>query len=534
MYYLYPNARWGIFMHKAKSLEFINFNSAENPLNKVSCSNQINYLKGYLSDLGARVLLIEPSYFDRDYLSEFSVFYSLSSRGYLNICKRVHYFKSENICRDLFIRAAGGDNEAVTSLQESYLGFSVIRPIPSSPLGRTVLKWYPERNLNIPRITAPSRLYTCHITGFTLTVTGLAWQQQDTGVAACATIGIWTMLHSSSLDAHHAIPTTAEITMSAHKSASLGSRIFPSNGLTLHQLLEAIKEQNLAPVMISGDIQKNNDSTLFFSIERFTSMYASFIRSGYPVLIIGHYENSTAENQSGHAICGVGFRESLLNDVPYEKVVLQDSHFTFFYVHDDNIGPNVRMEIVTSKISSINDPITMLKCSPRHCVSEKKLNNHFIPTTIVIAVHQDLRISVDKLYINGIYIAQNICRFLNIVYKRDNIDLTGVLYSVRFFKLHEYLSDELSNVLGKNKTLLAKARMELQEKVPPMSLHIGVVKIALPNYSYLLDVLYDTTDTDQNMPVFSHVIYDEKISDILSIINTKYREEYLGQAVNAF
>ena len=37
-------------------------------------SRQVKYLRCYLHDLGARAVMVEPSYFDRDYLSEFEAF----------------------------------------------------------------------------------------------------------------------------------------------------------------------------------------------------------------------------------------------------------------------------------------------------------------------------------------------------------------------------------------------------------------------------------------------------------------------------
>ncbi len=143
-------------------------------------------------------------------------------------------------------------------MQDGYLGFVVLRPIPTARLGRTVLAWYPDpHERTTPRVTKPSRAYDCHIAGMTLRVNGIAWQQQDTDVSACATVALWSMLHSSAFDAHHAIPTTADITRYAHRTASLGSRVFPSDGLTVEQAGEAIKESGLEPEIVAGDYQRN-------------------------------------------------------------------------------------------------------------------------------------------------------------------------------------------------------------------------------------------------------------------------------------
>src|SRR5690606_20144166 len=99
-------------------------------------------------------------------------------------------------------------------------GFVVIRPIPNTPLGRTVLRIYPDKTPSTPRITNPSRQYECHVAGLTLKIEGLAWQQQDQGVGGCATVALWSMLHSQAFDDRHVVPTTAEVTQIAHRSGS--------------------------------------------------------------------------------------------------------------------------------------------------------------------------------------------------------------------------------------------------------------------------------------------------------------------------
>jgi len=190
-----------------KKLEIHKFDKAS-PLHKLPDFRQKNYLIRYLADLGAQTVLEEPNYFDRDYLAEFAAFYCKSTAGYPNTCRRLHFFAGAAFNRSTLRSAAAGRERAIKRLQENYLGFVVIRPIPATPLGRTVLAWYEDLKPETPRVVTPSRDYHAHVAGIRLTVHGLAWQQQDTGVGACATVGLWSMLHSSAFDDHHAIPTT--------------------------------------------------------------------------------------------------------------------------------------------------------------------------------------------------------------------------------------------------------------------------------------------------------------------------------------
>ncbi len=79
-------------MHSPKSLEFLSFEEGKERLTKNKNSKQTQYLLNYLQGLNVKRILIEPNYFDRDYLSEFSSFYSTSVSGYENICQRFHFF----------------------------------------------------------------------------------------------------------------------------------------------------------------------------------------------------------------------------------------------------------------------------------------------------------------------------------------------------------------------------------------------------------------------------------------------------------
>ena len=70
------------------------FNSADDALVQLLPKQQAIFLLHYLADSGAQTVLEEPTYFDRDYLSEFAAFYIVSARGYKNRCRRFHYFSA--------------------------------------------------------------------------------------------------------------------------------------------------------------------------------------------------------------------------------------------------------------------------------------------------------------------------------------------------------------------------------------------------------------------------------------------------------
>lgn len=520
-------------MHKPDSLKIYQFGVSD-PLSAHADSRQKKYLLCYLRDLNAKSVLEEPSYFDRDYLAQFSWFYSVSSHGYVNICRRLHSFSGKELTRDRLRRAASGNPRIRQELQDNYLGFIVLRPLDGALLGRTVVRWYPETLPHTPRVFEPAaRAYRVHVAGIPLTVTGLAWQQQDTGVAACATVSLWTMFQSSAFDEFHAIPTTAKITQDAHKNASLGDRTFPSKKLSVYQMLEAIKEQNLSPLVIMGDVPAANNGIPGSSKAKFSSTCAALIRSGFPMVVMVQIK----EQSVGHAVCLVGFRENHGNQIVQHDVVLHDGGIEYVYVNDDNLGPNVRFkihEITTGKTSMV--VLRSEAPAQSSCKDQDPISDYWalIPYQIVAATPHELRLSTETLHEDGKRKAralQDVFRFFLNAQKQDTtINLT---LSIRFLKIAEYTVNELGQTLKSSPALLGRIRLSLSEKVPPMSLYVGVVRIGFDATTPLLDVLYDTTDTDRNHPVFAHVAYNQDCEIALPIAMTNGAGDF-GVAVPAY
>jgi hypothetical protein len=511
-------------VHKPAQLRFEAFGGPRDPLgvldSAVSPRRQVQYLRCYLHDLGAATIVIEPNYFDRDYLSEFVAFYSTSSAGYPNICQRLHFFSSE-VTRAGFTKALGGDEEQRRSLEASYLGHVILRPIPGAPLGRTVLRTYPDDEgiaAGTPRIMGPARSYEAHVAGLTLRVFGLAWQQQDSAVGSCATVALWSMLHSSAFDDHHAIPSTAEITSSAHGAVPMGTRVFPADGgLRLDQMLEVIKSHGLAPVVITGD---NDDNT--FTPRRFNTLVASFVRSGYPVLVHGELDASDPADRSLHAACIVGFRSPATPKVKDGTSVLADENIAWVYLHDDNLGPNARF-----RVSREHDIITLIPEAPPPrfgawpTANPTTTYHPITPTEIVVAVHQELRTDPLRLQSAAVENAAWLPSAMAHEYAVQQIKgKTGMTVGSRFIRLRDYVDRELGSAL-RNRTpaVRSRARLALWEKVAPMSLHIGLVRVAF-ELEPMMDILFDTSDSDRHLRPSAYVAYHPQVPWLLD----RYRE----------
>ena len=166
---------------------------------------QLEAVETYVRDpsYGARSIAVESHYIDRDFIEEFSIFYAKNLGHIPNYCQQVHFFRlvahqaEEELRRIRLIRNQSEFRAASRRFaEEQYLGFSVIKPLPGCPVGRTVLRCFgrdSEARVS-PRNFGCACDYYIHLMGIPLRVSGLAFQQQDLGVSACATTALWSAL----------------------------------------------------------------------------------------------------------------------------------------------------------------------------------------------------------------------------------------------------------------------------------------------------------------------------------------------------
>jgi len=523
-------------MHTGKPLSIVPYHSEQNPFNQLNQSPQLEYIHAYLLGAGVDSIVVEQNYFDRDYLDEFSAFYSKSAKGYSNICKRVHFFSCPVGAR-LFNSALGGQPTSVKKLQKNYLGFVVIRPLDTAPFGRTVLAWYGNRDEHSIRVTPVLRSYTCNVLGLDLKVAGIPWQQQDRGVSACATIALWSMFHSSAFDANHSVPTTVEVTNNAHNGSS-GKRAFPSTGLSIPELQEAIFSQKLTPKLLSATKSANNQDGIRvtgFDVSYMASMCAANIRSGYPVLLIGDYIHT--ESDQMHAICCIGFREKEQSAKAPASYSTMDDDTEIFYIHDDNIGPNARCRLTEEDGFAVleteaPDYIDDIAARPQ---PQNKIR--FRPTMMLIAVHNEIRMDAAALVAQGNVDASIMCGLLVKAYENTGLPTPAISYNTQFLNIRRFFSSYLDHLFDGDRLLLKKVRCSLGSDAPPLCLHIGLVSIGIvgsDGVSRVVDVLYDTTDSVMNNKVIAHIIYDSKLKEIFDRFPEDQIFRFFGSQIIGF
>ena len=327
-------------------------------------SIQARYISGYLSDLKAKTIVIEEEYIDKDYLIDYSKFYSRSFEDHLRFTKRIHFFSGEFTETDLKRALLEKNNlKEFQGVYEKYLGFSVVKPITDATgnpiIGRTILSKYPSQDTPERRVFVSQR-YSVSLYGIPLTVDSLPFQVQDQGVSACATIALWSALHPL----HSIFGTPRHSPVEITEISSLipsKDRNFPSEGLNLHQIISYIKSIDL-------DIE-----TLKAKTDVVPVAVKAYINAELPLLATLTLEKR-GEEPDYHAAVISGYRCN------------ENNELLELYVHDDQIGPYSRVTSDDNFISWGNEWKTV------YGQDKVTLNNLIIP------VYPKIRLTFGRIH----------------------------------------------------------------------------------------------------------------------------------------
>ncbi|MEA1950119.1 MAG: hypothetical protein U9N87_01955 [Planctomycetota bacterium] len=354
------------------------------PKYRVERKQHLDYFRSYFAELNSRTIIVENDYIDRDFLEDYAAYYVRCFHGYERKCTRLHFFNFDFSGPDFErLLAFGSGSDFHQKLQDGYLGFVVIKPLPETFVGRTCLRTYDE---NGSRSCPIARQYHANLFGINLTIEKtLAFQEQDTVAAACATSALWSAFHGTGTLFHHAIPSPVEITKTAGPLLS-GERSLPNHGLTTEQMANAIRAVGLEPFPIRAQ-----DEFIFK-----TTVYA-YVRGRIPVLMLVHlYDISNPQNAEflgGHAVTVTGFgcgdREAGVAEFQSKACEINR-----IYAHDDGIGPFARMVLDGKKVG-LGPPsdIELMSLSTSWKDAHDSLGNvRAVPVNILVPLYHKIRI----------------------------------------------------------------------------------------------------------------------------------------------
>lgn len=452
---------------------------------------QLNYIGSYVLGSGGTTVAIERLYIDRDYMEDHSVFYSRSLYQYRNYCQRVHFFSLEaDVLRDrihaiLEVAQSGGEdayrNECRIFSREAYLGFMVVKPLSASPVGRTVIRCFettrPEANLenSFPCL----REYSTHFAGLDLTVEGLAFQQQDRGVSACATTALWSVLQKIRDFEDIRTPPPAKITILAAQHSLPFGRAMPSEGLNIGQMCQAIEAVGLSPNVLRASRTENTLSYLY-----------SAVASGFaPVLVLQEAPAGATTSGDYHAVAVAGMQLGGTH-TPYPsttrtKLDDQSSDLAGLFILDDRIGP-----YIPAKVETAGGKITLQ-------IPGRGGSEEWVLTHILIPTHPKIRISFAGLrqIAAGINkIIQALCdESIESGEEAPTEDARITMINCRIMRAHKY-----GEMLLFRPESCDVPKFEKFVKTVPMARYLGVISFEVP-FLGSFDVLIDTTSTDRDI-----------------------------------
>lgn len=469
---------------------------------------QLHRVEDYVRDneMGCNVVAIERHYIDRDFMEDYSVFYSRNLWPYPNWCQRVHFFKGPlgEVTSKLQEAAESGRGQGEDAYKKRcrdfsaqyYYGFSVIKPLTGTPVGRTVLRPFPTVPTDGPlgnpthaeRSFEPTRTYKTHFLGVELTVTGIAFQQQDTGVAACATTAIWSAFQKLRDHEDIGATTPAHITAKATRSRSLG-RSMPSEGLSIGQMCHAIEAFSMSPLLTVV-----ND----FAYAR-EQLHAACLSGFVPVLGI-------TRGKQAHAIAVVGMRLEDPVERTFTTVDSDADRLTAIFAHDDRYSPYVRARLLKTdgrlglRIRTKKAAQTPLGTRVPGSSDDEE---DWVVTHILVPSHPKIRLSFTELRrLSTPFISTllNHWRSLPQAGKEDRLS-----YRVWIPKSHAYLE---RFAMGEEGFATGLGRAVASRVV--MSRYLGVLRMRISGHGQM-DLLIDSTGTFRN-PAFLAVVCSEQAS----------------------
>lgn len=448
----------------------------------VTPPRQVQYLACYLShpEMACRSMLIEDPYTDRHYLKEYQDYYATTLRPPPSKTTRIHFFSLD---LDDQVFAAWAEQSADPSgfealraeIQKAYLGFAVVRPIPSAPIGRTLLKaWRDEEDRQFGPPPVPHRV---HLFGLTLKVHGIPFHQQDQAVGACATAAIWCALSAVMRRDGVRAATPSAITAMANER-SPEHRAFPAvAGLTRQQMIGAISAVQYSPDVIKPSTK---DPWLFHLILK------AYVRSGIPVVL----QLLDDDVDEGHAVTVVGYREADENfsiQTAHPSYQLNSRRLSRVYVHDDRLGPYARMRLEADG----NDPVLSV-WHHEDCEIEDMEGQAYVSCAIA-PLYPKIRMSASDLCA----LAGSLVPVL--------VHLVGAARkpSIRVEPFFSPGGDYCTEVL--RFLPLTPARVAAILQGLRLSRYVGVIRFYLQD-DWILDALVDPTDILRDGPGFAALI----------------------------
>lgn len=350
-------------------------------------------LSAYLERIGAKTVIVENSYLDRDLVSDFWAFLPDAICNIEYYCIRLHFFEMPIEGSSLNEWSQNGRNWKALSKylkkteQANYLGYMVVLLSGDKVIGPTCLRAY-CRNGKAERIPT-LREYKVNLVGHKLSVRSLGFREQDRVTSACATCALWYVLQKSSIEHRHSAPSPGEIAARALGSSPLylGNKLPEPErkGLSAAAMLaviDSIPEVKAFVYNISRS-RKQRENVKIPPIVGVLQFILPILDLGMPVIILVRSLTQKSAH-SLHAITVVGYHHSRESNKERD-IKTRAEEITSLIVHDDNRGPFMQYKIEDS----------IIVAPAEHGYNEKRWEIH----SAICVTHKSIKIYPhDKIY----------------------------------------------------------------------------------------------------------------------------------------
>lgn len=444
-------------------------------------------------------MLAEHQYVDRDYLRDFSEYYATCFEEYSRFCKRLHFFSSA-FDHHAFENLLLGDQAKLSAkiLQNSYLGFAVIKPLPLTVIGRTCVRACVEDDFHEHYPTCTS--YDANLFGVPLEVKPtLPFQEQDQAVAACATSALWSSFHATGMVGSSTMPSPSQITAEATAGQQLDSRAFPNVGLTSAMMARAIQSVGLEPLLLNP-----------YDLIRLRCIAYAYLRGKVPAILgLDMYKvtNAAGEKIGKHAVAASGYRIGENEALPiagFKNLRLRGSRVDRFYVHDDQIGPFAEMRFdgngFKSGATDIFDSLTT------EWDSDSGAKILARPDIVLLPIYHKIRIT----FLDILHVVAQFNEVVRIAANLEDNELTSFEWDV-------YVSDvnSIKGDLREDPLLSGFQLRDLLVQGMPRFIWNATLRV---NDDPWVRLLFDATDINQGKLLVCAIEYDQGFCDLLRLI----------------
>jgi len=251
-------------------------------------------------------IIKEPRYVDADWRSQLSHFYNGNFRRFPSVCHRLHFFAG----------SVPTNLEDLGGLEDAYKGYTVLRPLPISPVGRTMLMPPPE----MADAVRCESLEEIDLFGWPFEIRAMPFISQDTQYHRCAHASLWMVLRHAHFQ--HGLPL--HLPSEIHEAATGGvmvGRQLPSDGVSAHQLFCAMTTLGLSPAQkpLAPTAVENEG----YGLLRLHALVCRYVNSSLPPIVISNT----------HAWVIVG----------YSRVLSSGVQRIHLWRHDDAAGPYIEV-----------------------------------------------------------------------------------------------------------------------------------------------------------------------------------------------